>query len=73
MKSKLVIEGVETLKAESECGKLAITGKVDPSKLANKMKKKVDLISPHPPNNNKPQDRKTKEVIILFYFFKNNN
>ncbi|XP_027343989.1 heavy metal-associated isoprenylated plant protein 3 [Abrus precatorius] len=55
-------EGVESLKAESETGMLTITGKLDPSKLrdklTSKMKKKVNLISPVP--NNKEKDNKSK-------------
>ena len=79
MKLNLVVEGVESVKAESEVGKLTVIGKLDPSKvrdkLAQKMKKKVDLISPHPNkdnNNNKKPDNnkktKEKEVLILFFY-----
>ncbi|PNY17736.1 heavy metal transport/detoxification domain-containing protein [Trifolium pratense] len=71
------IKGVETVKTESETGKVTVTGKVDPTKvrdnLAEKTKKKVELISPQPkkekennkkenePNNNKSDDKKTKD------------
>lgn len=81
MKLNLLVEGVETLKAESDAGKLTITGNVDPTilrdKLARKMKKKVDLISPLPnnkdkenksqnQNKNKPEEKKHKEVISFY-------
>ncbi|KAI5389025.1 variant 2, Heavy metal-associated isoprenylated plant protein 3 [Lathyrus oleraceus] len=46
------IKGVEAVKAESETGKVTVVGKVDPVKvrdnLAEKIKKKVELISPQP-------------------------
>ncbi|KAM1151427.1 hypothetical protein PS2_033969 [Malus domestica] len=44
---------METVKSDSEANKLTMVGKVDPTKLwdkivANNTKKKVDLISPNP-------------------------
>ncbi|KAK7261311.1 hypothetical protein RIF29_27620 [Crotalaria pallida] len=78
MKSNLVVNGAESLKAENEFGKLTITGEVDPNKLkenlANKMKKKLDLISPptnketdvskssNNNNKNKPAEKISKEL-----------
>ena len=45
-------EGVDAAKAEFGASKLSVIGKLDPAKLreelAEKMKKKVDLISPQP-------------------------
>ncbi|XP_004487068.1 heavy metal-associated isoprenylated plant protein 3 isoform X2 [Cicer arietinum] len=72
LKLTLPVEGVEKLDVEKDTGKLTITGKVDPAKLrdklASKMKKKVDLISPLPKENksqndnkNKPDDKKSKQ------------
>ncbi|GAU45448.1 hypothetical protein TSUD_107400 [Trifolium subterraneum] len=63
------IKGVETVKTESETGKVTVTGKVDPIKvrdnLAEKIKKKVELISPQPKkekeNNNKSDEKKTDD------------
>ena len=47
-----VVEGVETVKADSDAGKVTVTGKVDPTKvrdnLAEKIRKKVELVSPQP-------------------------
>ncbi|XP_061356942.1 heavy metal-associated isoprenylated plant protein 3-like isoform X2 [Gastrolobium bilobum] len=65
-------EGVESLNAESDTGKITITGKVDPTKLrdklAHKMKKKVDLISPLPnknkENNSQNNNKKHKETPV---------
>ncbi|XP_018445033.2 heavy metal-associated isoprenylated plant protein 3 isoform X1 [Raphanus sativus] len=60
-------KGVETVKTESESGKLTVTGEVDPAKLretlAEKTKKKVELVSPQPKkeNKNKSDDDKNKE------------
>ncbi|XP_038705554.1 heavy metal-associated isoprenylated plant protein 3 [Tripterygium wilfordii] len=56
-------EGVETVKAEADSNKLTVVGKVDPSKIREKLeqktKKKVDLISPQPKkDNNKDNDNK---------------
>lgn len=73
----LPVEGVEKLDVEKDTGKLTITGKVDPAKLrdklASKMKKKVDLISPLPKENksqndnkNKPDDKKSKQKEVIF-------
>lgn len=72
------------MKADSDASKLTIVGKLDPAKLrdklAEKTKKKVELISPQPKKENKdskadkkksddkpeknPDDKKTKEVKI---------
>ncbi|KAG4387166.1 hypothetical protein JHK82_031303 [Glycine max] len=45
-------QGVETVKADSDAGKVTVTGKVDPTKvrdnLAEKIRKKVELVSPQP-------------------------
>lgn len=55
------------MKTESESGKLTVTGEVDPAKLretlAEKTKKKVELVSPQPKkeNKNKSDDDKNKE------------
>ena len=73
-------EGVETVKAESDVGKVTVTGKVDPAKvrdnLAEKMKKKVEIVSPQPKKekekeeskdaktNNKTQDKKNKDKEV---------
>lgn len=47
-----VVEGVETVKADSDAGKVIVTGKVDPTKvrdnLVEKIRKKVELVSPQP-------------------------
>jgi hypothetical protein len=76
------------VKTESETGKVTVVGKVDPIKvrdnLAEKIKKKVELISPQPkkekennnnkqngPNNNKSDENKIddkKEVSIHFVY-----
>ncbi|CAH8362362.1 unnamed protein product [Eruca vesicaria subsp. sativa] len=63
-------QGVETVKSESDSGKLTVTGDVDPAKIREKLeektKKKVDLISPQPKkekekdNNNNKNDTKDK-------------
>lgn len=70
------------VKAESETGKVTVMGKVDPTKvrdnLAEKIKRKVELVSPQPkkenkdtePNNKsekKTDDKKPKdkEVILI--------
>ncbi|XP_061359442.1 heavy metal-associated isoprenylated plant protein 3-like [Gastrolobium bilobum] len=54
-------QGVETV--ESNAGKLTVTGKVDPTKLrdklAEKMKKKVEVISPQP-KKEKEENKGTK-------------
>lgn len=45
-----VLEGVESVKAESKANKLTLIGKMDPPKvqqsLAQKTKKKVEIVSP---------------------------
>ncbi|KAK6926728.1 Heavy metal-associated domain, HMA, partial [Dillenia turbinata] len=50
-------EGVEAVRGDSDTNKLTITGKVDPTKLQEKIaqetNKKVELISPKPNNKNK--------------------
>ncbi|KAJ0266615.1 hypothetical protein HA466_0005880 [Hirschfeldia incana] len=57
-------KGVETVKSESETGKLTVTGEVDPAKLreklAEKTKKKVELVSPQP-KKDKSEEDKNKE------------
>lgn len=60
------IKGVDTVKAESETGKVTVTGNVDPTKLrdnlAEKIKKKVELISPLPKkDNNKKENEPNKK------------
>ncbi|KAF8050748.1 hypothetical protein N665_1893s0015 [Sinapis alba] len=64
-------QGVETVKAESETGKLTVTGDVDPTKLREqlevKIKKKVELVSPQPnkekeKDNNNNKDSKEKNT-----------
>ncbi|KAG2241585.1 hypothetical protein Bca52824_096429 [Brassica carinata] len=60
-------QGVETVKSESESGKLTVTGDVDPAKLREKLeektKKKVDLISPQPKKDKeKEKDNKKNET-----------
>lgn len=56
-------QGVEGVKAESDTGKITITGKVDPTKvrdnLAEKIKKKVELISPQPKKEKENKDTET--------------
>ncbi|KAJ1384060.1 Heavy metal-associated domain, HMA [Sesbania bispinosa] len=56
-------KGVESVKAESDTGKITITGKVDPTKvrdnLAEKIKKKVELISPQPKKEKENKDTET--------------
>ncbi|WZY80959.1 hypothetical protein YC2023_027343 [Brassica napus] len=71
VKSVRAFQGVETVKAESETGKVTVTGDVDPAKLREqlevKIKKKVELVSPQPnkekekDNNNKDSKDKNKE------------
>ncbi|KAE8037778.1 hypothetical protein FH972_010340 [Carpinus fangiana] len=55
------IEGVETVKADPESSKLTVVGNVDPTslrdKLAEKAKKKVELLSPQPKKDNKADDK----------------
>lgn len=57
LKFHIVVKGVETVRADSDASKLTITGNLDPSKLrdklAEKTKKKVDLVSPQPKKDNK--------------------
>lgn len=78
----LAVEGVETVKAEDGVGKVTVTGKVDPVKLrdnlAEKMKKKVEIVSPQTKKekekekeenkdtkaNNKTQDKKNKDKEV---------
>ncbi|RXI04649.1 hypothetical protein DVH24_038923 [Malus domestica] len=51
---------VETVKSESEANKLTVVGKVDPTKLRDKVaaktKKKVDLVSPQPKKDTNKDD-----------------
>ncbi|KAI4349114.1 hypothetical protein L6164_009750 [Bauhinia variegata] len=70
-------EGVENVKADMASNKLTVTGKVDPTKvrdkLAEKIKKKVELISPQPKKDaggdskpdkkpeKKPDDKKAED------------
>ncbi|KAJ0238811.1 Heavy metal-associated isoprenylated plant protein 3 [Hirschfeldia incana] len=58
-------QGVETVKSESESGKLTVTGDVDPAKLREKLeektKKKVDLISPQPKKEKEKEKEKEKD------------
>ncbi|KAJ9188803.1 hypothetical protein P3X46_000165 [Hevea brasiliensis] len=65
------LEGVESVKADTESNKLTVIGKVDPSQireiLHEKTKKKVDLISPQPKKedsnakNNKDDNKKSSD------------
>lgn len=69
---------MEDVKADISANKLTVIGKVDPAtvrdKLANKTKKKVELLSPQPkkdaagdkppekkPEEKKPEDKKPEE------------
>ncbi|CAF1773122.1 unnamed protein product, partial [Brassica napus] len=67
VKCARAFKGVDTVKSESGTGKLTVTGEVDPAKLretlAEKTKKKVDLVSPQPKkdNKNKSDEDKNKE------------
>ncbi|KAF8102323.1 hypothetical protein N665_0198s0036 [Sinapis alba] len=58
-------KGVETVKSESETGKLTVTGEVDPAKLREtlqeKTKKKVDLVSPQPKKDKEKEKNKSEE------------
>ena len=51
---------MENAKADSDTNKVTVVGKVDPSmlreKLEQKMKKKVELVSPAPPKKDKKND-----------------
>lgn len=61
--------GVDDVKADSAANKLTVTGKLDPSgireKLEQKIKKKVELVSPQPKKDgggdNKPKEEKKEE------------
>lgn len=69
---------METVQAESDAGKVTVTGKLDPVKvrdnLAEKMKKKVEIVSPQPKKekeenkdakaNNKTEDKKNKDKEV---------
>ncbi|XP_054791026.1 heavy metal-associated isoprenylated plant protein 3-like isoform X1 [Prosopis cineraria] len=73
VKFHIVVKGVETVKVDGDSGRVTITGNVDPSKLrdklADKTKKKVDLISPQPKkggkdcktDKKKPDDKSEKK------------
>ncbi|XP_040992267.1 heavy metal-associated isoprenylated plant protein 3-like [Juglans microcarpa x Juglans regia] len=54
-------EGVEAAKADMKANKLTVVGNVDPTelrdRLAEKTKKKVDLLSPQPKKDNKADDK----------------
>ena len=56
--------GVEDVKADMSANKLMVTGKVDPAKmrekLADKIKKNVELVSPQP-KKDAGGDQKTEE------------
>ncbi|CAF2366054.1 unnamed protein product [Brassica rapa subsp. trilocularis] len=58
-------QGVETVKSESESGKLTVTGDVDPAKLREKLeektKKKVDLVSPQPKKEKEKEKDSNKD------------
>lgn len=62
----LLLEGVETVKAESNTGKVTVSGKVDPTKLrdslAEKIKKKVELVSPQPKKEKEKAENKDKDT-----------
>lgn len=59
------LSGVETVKSESESGKLTVTGDVDPAKLREKLeektKKKVDLVSPQPKKEKEKEKDSNKD------------
>ncbi|KAK9999407.1 hypothetical protein SO802_019010 [Lithocarpus litseifolius] len=73
-------EGVEDVKAEMALNKLTVVGKVDPTKLRDKLsqktKKNVELVSPQPPKKDnkaaaddskpekKAEDKKPKEAPV---------
>lgn len=65
----MVDAGVVDVKADMSANKLTVFGKVDPAmvrdKLAEKTKKKVDLISPQPKKDaggdKKPSEKKVEE------------
>ncbi|BAT90522.1 heavy metal-associated isoprenylated plant protein 3-like [Vigna umbellata] len=72
------LQGVETVQADGDAGKVTVTGKIDAVKvrdnLAEKMKKKVEIVSPQPKKekeeskdakaNNKTQDKKNKDKEV---------
>ncbi|TKY67177.1 Copper-transporting ATPase 2 [Spatholobus suberectus] len=55
-------QGVEMVKAESDAGKVTVTGKVDPTKvrdnLKEKIKKNVEILSPQPKKEQETKDTK---------------
>lgn len=57
-----LISGVTDVKADMAANKVTVTGKVDPAKvksrLEEKTKKKVDLVSPQPKKDEKKADEK---------------
>ncbi|KAG8647213.1 heavy metal-associated isoprenylated plant protein 3 [Manihot esculenta] len=62
------LEGVEAVKTDCEGNKLTVTGKVDPAKvkerLEEKIKKKVDIVSPQPKKDGgdkKPDEKAEKK------------
>lgn len=58
-------EGVGDVKADCATSKLTVNGKVDPAalreKLEQKIKKKVELVSPQPKKDGGGGDKKTEE------------
>nr|KYP68575.1 hypothetical protein KK1_022207 [Cajanus cajan] len=63
LKRLRAFQGVETVKLESDAGKVTVTGKVDPAKLrdylAEKTKKKVEILSPQ---NKKEKEKENKDA-----------
>lgn len=68
-------EGVERVKADCESNKLTVTGKVDPTRLRERLeyktKKKVELLSPQPKKDGKsddkiPDDKKPKQEVFIY-------
>lgn len=57
---------MDSAKADTEANKLTVVGKVDPTmlrdKLAQKTKKKVDLLSPQPKKDNKTDDKSDEKL-----------
>ncbi|XP_057456095.1 heavy metal-associated isoprenylated plant protein 3-like isoform X2 [Lotus japonicus] len=66
VKNLRAFKGVETVKAESNTGKVTVSGKVDPTKLrdslAEKIKKKVELVSPQPKKEKEKAENKDKDT-----------
>ncbi|KAH1115394.1 hypothetical protein J1N35_008772 [Gossypium stocksii] len=59
------MEGVETVKTESNSNKVTVTGAVDPAaikeKLVKKTRKNVDLVSPQPKKDDNKEEKKEKK------------